>query len=59
MHEYPHSLVELVVYDATIVSGEPKCLYAKELRYATVAEMRALPFCAADLPLLDALERLA
>lgn len=57
VHRYPDLVVELVLYAAFIRSGEPRCLGAHQLRYATPSEMRALPFCEADLPLLDALER--
>lgn len=55
-HTYPDLTVELVLYRARIVSGAPKPLGANELRYATPAQMRALPFCEADVPLLDVLE---
>lgn len=55
-HTYPDLSVELVLYRARIVSGEPHPLGAHQLRYATPAEMRQLPFCEADIPLLDVLE---
>jgi 8-oxo-dGTP diphosphatase len=45
------------VYDAKILRGEPMCLGAYALRWATVDEMKALPFCEADVPLLNALAR--
>jgi len=56
-HAYADVVVELVVHQARIVSGEPKALGAQALRACTPQEMRALPFCEADLPLLEALER--
>lgn len=57
VHEYPDLVVELVLYAARIRQGEPQPLGAQAIRFCTPAEMKALPFCEADLPLLDALER--
>jgi 8-oxo-dGTP diphosphatase len=54
-HAYQDVEVELVVHEARILSGTPQPLGAQALRFHTVAEMRALPFCEADLPLLEAL----
>jgi 8-oxo-dGTP diphosphatase len=44
------------LYAARIDSGEPKPLGANDLRFLSATEMKALPFCEADLPLLDVLE---
>lgn len=55
-HRYQDLEVELVLYRAEILSGIPAPYGAKALRYASPREMRALPFCEADLPLLAALE---
>ncbi|WP_224363140.1 (deoxy)nucleoside triphosphate pyrophosphohydrolase [Hyalangium versicolor] len=52
-HTYPDLTVELVLYWARLVSGEPKPLGAHALRFLNPAEMTALPFCEADIPLLD------
>ncbi|XHF30357.1 (deoxy)nucleoside triphosphate pyrophosphohydrolase [Corallococcus exercitus] len=52
-HTYPDLTVELAVYAATLVSGEPKPLGAHQLAFHTPTEMQALPFCEADVPLLD------
>lgn len=52
-HTYPDLTVELMLYAARLVSGEPKPLGANALRYLTPAEMQALPFCEADIPLLE------
>jgi 8-oxo-dGTP diphosphatase len=54
-HTYPDLTVELVLYLARLVAGEPKPLGAHALRFLTPAEMTALPFCEADVPLLDEL----
>lgn len=55
-HHYEDLEVELAVYAAEIVSGSPAPLHARELRALSAQEMKSLPFCEADLPLLDALE---
>lgn len=54
-HTYPDLTVELLLYRAKITSGTPQPLGAHALRYATPEEMKALPFCEADIPLLDVL----
>jgi 8-oxo-dGTP diphosphatase len=55
-HRYEDVEVELVLYEAEILSGTPAPLGSNGLRFASLPEMRALPFCEADLPLLAALE---
>jgi 8-oxo-dGTP diphosphatase len=52
-HTYPDLTVELVLYQARLVAGEPKPLGAHALRFLSPAEMTVLPFCEADIPLLD------
>lgn len=54
-HVYPDLTVELVLHAARILEGTPKPLGANELRFATFREMQALPFCEADIPLLEEL----
>jgi 8-oxo-dGTP diphosphatase len=54
-HTYPDLTVELVLYAARLVAGEPKPLGAHALRFLTFSEMTALPFCEADIPLLNEL----
>ena len=54
-HTYPDLTVELVLYAARLVSGEPRPLGAHALRFLTFGEMTALPFCEADVPLLEEL----
>ena len=56
-HQYSDLTVELLLFRAEIVRGCPKPLGANELRFLSAEKMRALPFCEADLPLLDALAR--
>ncbi len=54
-HEYSDLIVQLELYAADLVKGEPQCLGAQALRFCTPREMQALPFCEADLPLLESL----
>ena len=54
-HDYADLSVELVLYRATVKEGEPKALGAHALMWATRAQMKDLPFCEADIPLLDRL----
>lgn len=54
-HTYPDLTVELVLYRAKIVAGTPTPLGAHEIRFLTPEQMKALPFCEADIPLLEEL----
>lgn len=54
-HSYADLTVDLYLHSARIRSGTPRPLGAHALRSVTPAEMLALPFCEADLPLLQAL----
>jgi 8-oxo-dGTP diphosphatase len=56
-HAYEDLTVTLELFAAEVVHGEPKPLGAQALEYRTFDEMRALPFCEADVPLLEALAR--
>lgn len=55
VHPYPDFSVELVLYRARILAGEPQPLGAQRLRFCTPQEMTELAFCEADLPLVAAL----
>lgn len=55
VHAYADLTVELELFAADITDGQPKPLGAQALQFATVTEMKQLPFCEADLPLLDSL----
>jgi 8-oxo-dGTP diphosphatase len=55
VHEYPDLIVALELYAAMIRSGTPKPLGAQALRFCSPIEMQALPFCEADVPLLELL----
>ncbi|MBL8913867.1 MAG: (deoxy)nucleoside triphosphate pyrophosphohydrolase [Archangium sp.] len=54
-HEYTDLIVNLELFGATIKQGDPKPLGAQALKFCTPMEMKALPFCEADVPLLEKL----
>jgi len=54
-HAYRDLTVDLHLYDARIVEGTAAPLGAHALRGATPQEMLEMPFCEADLPLLQEL----
>jgi 8-oxo-dGTP diphosphatase len=58
VHTYTDLTVELVLYRAEITRGTPKAMGAQALKFASPDEMKALPFCEADIPLLDVLPTL-
>lgn len=53
-HAYPDIEVDLHVYHARVVTGTPWSVAGQVLRTVTAAELRTLPFCAADQPLVEA-----
>ncbi|HEY0883345.1 MAG TPA: (deoxy)nucleoside triphosphate pyrophosphohydrolase [Archangium sp.] len=54
-HDYDDLTVQLELFAADIRSGVPQPLGAQAIRFCTPVEMQALPFCEADLPLLESL----
>lgn len=56
-HTYVNLVVQLELYAAEIVEGEPRAVGAQGLRFCTPREMQALAFCEADVPLIEALAR--
>jgi 8-oxo-dGTP diphosphatase len=54
-HRYPDLEVDLHVYMAHVVSGVPHARSAHAIREVTLTELRQLPFCEADQPLVQAL----
>ncbi len=55
LHAYADLTVALELYRATIRAGTPKPLGAQALRFCSPLEMKTLPFCEADLPLIELL----
>lgn len=54
VHEYSDLTVKLDLFGADIRVGEPQALGAQAIRFCTVGQMKELPFCEADIPLIDA-----
>jgi 8-oxo-dGTP diphosphatase len=55
-HDYPDLHVDLALYRAELLPGpEPRALEAADLRWPLRRELTALPFCEADVPLLQKL----
>lgn len=55
VHEYPDLTMRLSLFRAAIVDGTPQKLEHADLRWLTVEEMDAYPFCPADEVILQAL----
>ena len=58
-HEYPDRVVELVLWHASIASGQPRGLDGQQIKWVacrSLGEERLLP---ADLPLIPALQGLS
>ncbi|MEZ4472126.1 MAG: 8-oxo-dGTP diphosphatase MutT [bacterium] len=56
-HVYPEKEVILLVYEARLVEGEPRCLEVAEIRWLTAAELVELPLPPADRPVVERLRR--
>lgn len=55
-HEYPDLTVHLTLFNADLPEGEPQALEHNDLRWITVGEIDALPFCPADQEILERLK---
>lgn len=55
VHEYPDLTVRLTLFRAAIAEGVPQKIEHADLRWLTVEEMDAYPFCPADEVILQAL----
>ncbi len=53
VHEYPDLTVHLTLFNAHIVSGEPKLLEHNDLRWITPEEIPLYDFCPADKAILE------
>ena len=54
-HIYPDLTVHLTLFNARIREGVPRKLEHEDLRWVTIREMDALPFCPADEEILERL----
>ena len=57
-HDYPDKTVHLRLYESTILSGEPQKIELSDLRWVTPAELTDVPFCEADVVILERLQQL-
>ena len=55
VHPYPDMTVDLTLYNAAIVSGEPQLLEHTDIRYISPSEIPNYPFCPADKEILEKL----
>lgn len=56
-HVYPVKEVVLLVYEARVVAGEPRCLGVAAFEWMSLAQVAALPLPPADRPVVDRLRR--
>ena len=57
VHDYPDLLVHLTLFSARIAEGTPRLLEHNDLRWITVDEIGAYPFCPADVEILARLRQ--
>ena len=55
VHKYPDLTVHLTLFHGKIVSGTPKLLEHRDMRWMTVAEISEYEFCPADVEILERL----
>ena len=53
VHTYPDIVVHLTLYNAEILSGEPKLIEHNDLRWITPDEIDNFDFCPADVEILE------
>lgn len=58
IHEYPDLTVQLTLYNASILSGEPKLLEHNDLRWIRVEQIDEFDFCPADVGVIEKLKKL-
>ena len=56
-HEYPDLTVHLTLFHAKIAEGTPRKLEHNDIRWITVEEIDSLPFCPADVEILEELKK--
>ena len=55
VHTYPDLTVHLSLFHASIAEGTPQKLEHNDIRWVTIQEMDQLPFCPADMEILEGL----
>ena len=58
-HEYPDRIVDLVLWHASIASGEPRGLDGQQLKWVACQSLGSERLLPADLPLIPALQGLS
>ena len=53
VHTYPDIVVHLTLYNAEIISGEPRLLEHNDLKWITADEIDNYEFCPADVEILE------
>ena len=56
VHQYPDLTVRLTLFHASIPHGTPQRLEHHDIRWVTLSEAEALPFCPADQEILERLK---
>ena len=57
VHEYPDLTVNLILYEASIVSGEPEKLEHNDIKWLSPEEIPQYEFCPADKDILAEIRR--
>ena len=57
-YDYSEVTVNLTVFFATLVKGEPKCLEHEEIRWITVDQIDNFEFCPADVEIIEKIKSL-
>jgi 8-oxo-dGTP diphosphatase len=55
VHEYPNVIVNLLTYESTIISGDPKAKEHAKLEWVPKRDLRSLEWAPADIPTIDKL----
>lgn len=58
IHEYPDMTVQLLLYHARILQGEPKLLEHQAIRWIKPSQIDELSFCPADVEILAELKNI-
>lgn len=57
VHEYPDLTVNLILYEASIVCGEPEMLEHNDIKWLSPGEIPQYEFCPADKDILAEIRR--
>ncbi len=56
-HDYPERSIDLSLYRTVITAGEPRLLEHAAFAWVQVNDMASMPFCPADLVILEHLKK--